>query len=356
MKFDHVLPFIPLYALSRIVYRMTIHHIGYERTTFMQYRRLGHAGVQVSTIALGSWLTYGGSVAEEAAAQCIRKAYDLGITLFDTANVYNHGAAEQIVGRTLKEYPRDSYVLATKVYFPMGEGPNHSGLSRKHIMEQCHASLRRLGADYIDLYQCHRYDDQTPLEETLRALDDLVTQGKVLYVGVSEWSATQIADAVYTARALNLDRIASNQPIYNMLQRYIERDVLPLCEREGIGQVVFSPLAEGVLTGKYKPGQQPPQGSRAADPQINAFMQEFMSDRTLTAVQNLQSLAQQGGYSLAQMALAWTLRQPMVSAAIIGASRPQQVEENAKAAEITLDDDVLAHIDEILGDVVEYER
>jgi voltage-dependent potassium channel beta subunit len=322
----------------------------------MQYRRLGRAGVRVSTIALGSWLTYGGSVGEEIATQCIHRAYDLGINFFDTANVYSHGAAEELVGRALKDFTRDSYVLATKVYFPVGKGPNDRGLSRKHIMEQCHVSLRRLGVDYIDLYQCHRYDSETPLEETLRALDDLVTQGKVLYAGVSEWSATQIADAVYTARELNLDRIASNQPVYNMLQRYIERDVLPLCEREGIGQVVFSPLAEGVLTGKYKPGQQPPQGTRAADPQAGAFMQDMMSDETLNAVQDLQSLAREAGYTLPQMALAWVLRQPMVSAAIIGASRPQQVEENAKASEISLSEDVLRHIDEILGDVVEYER
>ena len=322
----------------------------------MQYRRLGRAGVHVSTIALGSWLTYGGSVGEETAAQSIRKAYELGINFFDTANVYNGGEAERIVGRTLKQYARESFVLATKVYFPVGKGPNDRGLSRKHIMEQCHASLRRLEVDYIDLYQCHRYDSETPLEETLRALDDLVTQGKVLYAGVSEWSATQIDDAVYTARELNLDRIASNQPIYNMLQRYIERDVLPLCEREGIGQVVFSPLAEGVLTGKYKPGHQPPPGTRAADPHSNASIQDLMNDRVLSAVQNLQALAQQSGYSLAQMALAWVLRQPMVSAAIIGASRPQQVEENVKASEITLSEDELRQIDEILGDVVEYER
>ena len=322
----------------------------------MQYRRLGRAGVRVSTIALGSWLTYGESVAEEAAIQCIHKAYELGINFFDTANAYNRGAAEKVVGRALKDFSRDSFVLATKVYFPMGEGPNDQGLSRKHIMEQCHASLRRLGTDYIDLYQCHRYDPDTSLEEVLRALDDLVTQGKVLYVGVSEWSATQIDDAVYTARELNLDRIASNQPIYNMLQRYIERDVLPLCEREGIGQVVFSPLAQGVLTGKYKPGQQPEQGTRAADAESGAYMQQLMNDRVLTAVQNLQTLAQQTGYSLPQMALAWVLRKQIVSAAIIGASRPQQVEENAKASEITLTDDVLQHIDEILGDEVKYSR
>jgi aryl-alcohol dehydrogenase-like predicted oxidoreductase len=322
----------------------------------MQYRRLGRAGVRVSTIALGSWLTYGGSVAEEAAIQCIHKAYELGINFFDTANAYNRGAAEEVVRRALKDYSRDSFVLATKVYFPMGEGPNDRGLSRKHIMEQCHASLRRLGTDYIDLYQCHRYDPETPLEEVLRALDDLVTQGKVLYAGVSEWSAVQIDDAVYTAHELNLDRIASNQPIYNMLQRYIERDVLPLCEREGIGQVVFSPLSQGILTGKYKPGQQPEQGTRAADPESNSFMQDLMNDKVLTAVQKLQTLAQQNGYTLSQMALAWVLRKQIVSAAIIGASRPQQVEENAKASEMTLTDDVLHQIDEILGDEVKYSR
>jgi aryl-alcohol dehydrogenase-like predicted oxidoreductase len=312
--------------------------------------------VRVSTIALGSWLTYGGSVAEEAAIQCIHSAYNLGINFFDTANVYHQGAAEKVVGRALKDYSRASYVLATKVYFPMGNRPNDHGLSRKHIMEQCHASLRRLGTDYIDLYQCHRYDPEVPLEEVLRALDDLVTQGKVLYVGVSEWSATQLADAVYTARELNLDRIVSNQPIYNMLQRYIEPEILPLCEREGIGQVVFSPLAQGVLTGKYQPGQQPQQGTRAADPESNTFMHDLMNEKTLTAVQQLRSVAEQNGYTLAQLALAWVLRKPIISAAIIGASRPQQVEENAKASEMTLSDDVLQRIDEILGEEVKYTR
>ena len=322
----------------------------------MQYRHLGRAGVRVSTIALGSWLTYGSSVAEEAATQCIHKAYELGINFFDTANAYNRGEAEKVVGRALQDFSRDSFVLATKVYFPMGDGPNDRGLSRKHIMEQCHASLRRLGTDYIDLYQCHRYDPEVPLEEILRALDDLVTQGKVLYVGVSEWPAIEIDDAVHIARELNLDRIVSNQPIYNMLERYIEREVLPLCEREGIGQVVFSPLAEGVLTGKYKPGQQAPQGTRAADPKSNTFMQDMLNDKVLTAVQRLQTLAEQHGYSLAQLALAWVLRKPIISAAIIGASRPQQVEENASASEIILTDDVLHQIDEILGDVVKHER
>jgi aryl-alcohol dehydrogenase-like predicted oxidoreductase len=322
----------------------------------MKYRRLGRAGVRVSAISLGSWLTYGGAVEDRTAIACIHQAYDLGINFFDTANQYRQGGAEEVVGRALKDFPRDSYVLATKVFFPMGEGPNDRGLSRKHIMEQCHASLRRLGMDYIDLYQCHRYDPETPLEETLRALDDLVTQGKVLYVGVSEWSATQSADAVYVARALNLDRIVSNQPIYNMLQRYIEREIIPLCEREGIGQVVFSPLAQGVLTGKYRPGQPPEQGTRAADPESNMFMHYLMKDETLAAVQRLQVVAAEAGYPLARLALAWVLRQPNVSSAITGASRPQQVDENARAADITLPDDLVQRIDATLGSVVRYER
>ena len=323
----------------------------------MQYRHLGRAGVRVSTIALGSWLTYGNVTEEETAINCIYKAYEAGVNFFDTANVYNRGEAEKVVGKALSVFSRDSFVLATKVFFPMGEGPNDRGLSRKHIMEQCHASLRRLNTDYVDLYQCHRYDTETPLDEVLRALDDLVTQGKVLYTGVSEWKATQIADAIYTARELNLDKIVSNQPIYNMLTRYIERDVLPLCEREGIGQVVFSPLSQGVLTGKYKPGQQPQQGTRAANAQVNTFMGErLMSDKTLRAVQNLQNLAQQSGYTLSQFALAWVLRQPGVSAAIIGASRPEQVDENVKASEITLSQDILNHADQILEGVVSYEQ
>jgi aryl-alcohol dehydrogenase-like predicted oxidoreductase len=319
----------------------------------MEYRRLGRAGVQVSSISLGSWLTYGsGNV--DTGIQCIKTAYDLGVNFFDTANVYRRGEAEEVVGTAVKDFRRDTFVLATKVFFPMHDGPNGSGLSRKHIMEQCEASLRRLGVEYVDLYQCHRYDDNTPLEETLRALDDLVTQGKALYVGVSEWSAVQIDDAVAIARELNLDRIVSNQPIYNLLERYIEGEIIPLCEREGIGQIVFSPLAQGVLTGKYKPGQQPPSDSRASNPEINAFMGgDLMSDQTLEAVQRLQDVARDGGYSLPELALAWVLRQPNVSSAIIGASRPEQVEQNVKAADITLTDDILERIDEVLDGVVE---
>lgn len=321
----------------------------------MDYRRLGQAGVQVSSISLGSWLTYGsGNV--DTGIQCIKTAYDLGINFFDTANVYRRGEAEEVVGRALADFPRDTYVLATKVFFPMHDRPNGRGLSRKHIMEQCEASLRRLNVEYVDLYQCHRYDDNTPLEETLRALDDLVTQGKVLYVGVSEWSAVQIAEAVSMARELNLDRIVSNQPIYNLLERYIEQDIIPVCERAGIGQIVFSPLAQGVLTGKYRPGEQPPADTRASNPEVNAFMGgDLMSDRTLTAVQRLGKLAEEAGCTLPELALAWVLRQPNVSSAIVGASRPAQVEQNVKAVDVTLSDDLMRSIDEALGDVVPLE-
>lgn len=320
----------------------------------MEYRRLGRAGVQVSEISLGSWLTYGGAVGTETATACIDRAYDLGINFFDTANGYSRGRAEEVLGQALKKYPRDSYVLATKVYFPVAEGPNRGGLSRKHIMEQCEASLRRLGHDYIDLYQCHRYDPNTPLEETLRALDDLVTQGKILYAGVSEWSAVQIVDAVHIAHDLNLDRIVSNQPVYNMLERYIEREVIPVCEREGIGQVVFSPLAQGVLTGKYQPGRQPQQGTRAADPAQNMFMEDVMRDEVLTKVQGLKQVAEEAGCSMSQLALAWVLRQPDVSSAIAGASRPEQVEENVGAADVNLTDELLRRIDEILAGAIQY--
>jgi aryl-alcohol dehydrogenase-like predicted oxidoreductase len=320
----------------------------------MEYRHLGRAGVRVSTISLGSWLTYGNVTETQTATDCIRTAYDAGINFFDTANGYNRGEAEKFVGKALSSYRRDSYVLATKVYSQMGDGPNDRGLSRKHIMEQCHASLKRLGTDYIDLYQCHRYDVETPLDEVLRALDDLVTQGKVIYVGVSQWSVTNIADAVYTSRELNLDKIVSNQPVYNMLNRYIEREMLPLCEREGIGQVVYSPLAQGVLTGKYKPGQQPGSDTRAGNAAVNSSINNLLTDKVLGAVQELQKLANESGYKLSQLALAWILRQPGVSSAIIGASRPDQIEENVKAADIKLSDEQLQRIDTILEGSVQY--
>ena len=318
----------------------------------VEYRRLGGSGVKVSEISLGSWLTYGGSVAEEQATACIHRAYELGINFFDTANVYMRGRAEEIVGRALRGLDRDSFFLATKVFFPMGDGPNDRGLSRKHITEQCHASLRRLGVDYVDLYQCHRYDPNTPLEETLRTLDDLVRQGKVLYVGVSEWSADQISDALRIAKEMNLDRTVSNQPRYNMIQRQIEAEVVPLCEREGVGQVVFSPLAQGILTGKYRPGEAPEQGTRAADPESSRFMRELMNEEVLSAVEGLRPVAQDAGLSMSQLALAWVLRQENVSSAIIGASRPEQVENNAGASGAKLCQDAIGEIDRILDGVI----
>ncbi|MED4227166.1 aldo/keto reductase family protein [Neobacillus cucumis] len=317
----------------------------------MKYRKLGNSGLKVSEIGLGSWLTYGTAVEKDQSTACIHKAYEQGINFFDTANAYNKGAAEVVLGEALKEYPRSSYVLATKVYFSMGKGPNDRGLSRKHIIEQCDASLKRLGVEYIDLYQCHRYDTETPLEETLRALDDLVSQGKVLYTGVSEWSAAQITDAVHIAKEKNLRPLVSNQPIYNMLVRYIEKEVLPVCEREGLGQVVFSPLAQGILTGKYKQGQPVPSSSRAANDRTNSVINSYLNDEVLSRVQKLENIAQNLGVKLSQLALAWVLKHPGVSSAIIGASRQEQVEENVKALEIEIPQPVLDEINLVLAEI-----
>jgi voltage-dependent potassium channel beta subunit len=318
----------------------------------MRYRKLGAWGVKLSEIGLGSWLTYGGYVEDEQATACIQRAFELGVNFFDTANVYRRGAAEEVTGRALKAFRRDDYVLATKVYFPMGEGPNDRGLSRKHIMEQCHASLRRLDVDYIDLYQCHRPDEDTPLEETLRALDDLVTQGKVLYVGVSMWSAERIDEACRIQHKLNLDPIVSNQPEYSLLTRDIEEDVLPVSRQLGIGQVAYSPIAQGVLAGKYKPGEQPPPNTRAATPGDSDFMERFMRDDLLEAVQNLRPIAEELGITMAQLAIAWVLREPGVSSAIVGASRPEQVDENVAASGVELSPEVLARIDEVVAPVL----
>jgi aryl-alcohol dehydrogenase-like predicted oxidoreductase len=319
----------------------------------VEYRRLGASGVRVSEIGLGSWLTYGHGVDADVAGACVARAYELGVNLFDTADVYGRGAAERVLGAALAGYDRSSYVLATKVYFPVGDGPNDRGLSRKHIVEQCHASLRRLGTDYLDLYQCHRFDDETPLDETLRALDDLVRQGKVLYVGVSEWAAGQIADALRLADDLGLDRVVSNQPEYSILQRRIEAEVLPLCAAEGVGQVVWSPLAQGVLTGKYRRGEPPPPDSRAASRQMGTFVGRWLGDEVLDAVERLLVVAAEAGMSLAQLALAWVLHQPDVASAIIGATRPGQVEENCGAAGRVLDAEVLAAVDKAVAGVLE---
>jgi voltage-dependent potassium channel beta subunit len=313
----------------------------------MEYRRLGNTGLKVSEISLGSWLTYGGYVEEQNAAASIDKAYDLGINFFDTANVYMRGEAEIVVGKALKKYVRDSYVLATKVFWPMGDGPNDRGLSRKHVIEQCHASLKRLNTDYVDIYYCHRYDPETPLEETLRALDDLVRQGKVLYVGVSEWTAEQITEAVHLADKKLLDRIVVNQPQYSMLQRYIEKEVIPVSEKHGIGQVVWSPLAQGVLTGKYKKGEKAPEGSRAAQENYKGLF-GLLTDENLDRVELLKEVAADNELSLANLALAWILRQNNVASALVGASRPEQMEENVKASGVKLSAETLARIEDIL--------
>ncbi|OXM82734.1 aldo/keto reductase family protein [Paenibacillus rigui] len=311
----------------------------------MKYRRLGNSGLKVSEISLGSWLTYGGYVGEDPAVQSIEQAYDLGVNFFDTANVYERGEAEKVMGKALSRYPRESYVLATKVFNTMGDGPNDRGLSRKHIMEQAEASLKRLGTDYIDIYYCHRYDPETPLEETLRALDDLVSQGKVLYIGVSEWTPAQIVDAYAIADKLLLDKIIVNQPIYNMFNRYIEKEIIPIGESKGFGQVVFSPLAQGLLTGKYKLGQPIPADSRASS---KNWDEKRLNEAALVKVEQLGKIAGELGIKLSQLAIAWILRQNNVASALVGASRPEQVVENCAASGIALSEDVLQSIEAIL--------
>jgi aryl-alcohol dehydrogenase-like predicted oxidoreductase len=290
----------------------------------MEYRHLGKSGLKISEIAYGN-----------------------------TADVYAGGRAEEVLGRALTGVRRESVEIFTKVYWPLGDGPNNSGLSRKHVTESLHSSLRRLGTDYVDLYQAHRFDYETPLEETLRAFDDLARAGKVLYVGVSEWRAEEIAAALRIADQMGLDRIVSNQPQYNMLWRVIEPEVIPLCEKEGLGQIVFSPIGQGVLTGKYAPGAPPPAGSRATDEAGGAgFISRWMDDQVLSAVAGLPALAAEAGLTPAQLAVAWVLQNPNVSAAIIGASRPEQVRENVAAAGVRLDGDLMRKIDEVLADVI----
>lgn len=312
----------------------------------MEFRRLGNSGLKVSEISLGSWLTYGGYVERENAVKSIQTAYGLGVNFFDTANVYEQGAAEVVVGETLKAFPRESYVLATKVFGKMGDGPNDQGLSRKHIMEQCHASLKRLGTDYVDIYYCHRFDPETPVEETLRALDDLVRQGKILYVGVSRWTAAQMEEALAVADRYLLDRIVVNQPLYNMFERSIEEEIIPLGEKKGIGQVVYSPLAQGVLTGKYASIEKVPENSRASKLGSDRLK---ISEERIHQVQALGRIADEHGISVGQLALAWILRQSNVASALVGASKPEQVEENVKASGVKLSPDTLTAIEEILN-------
>jgi voltage-dependent potassium channel beta subunit len=314
----------------------------------MHYRRLGNSGLRLSEIGLGGWLTFGNVHDERSGREIMDRAFACGINFFDTANVYAAGACETMWGKLLAAYPRSSYVLATKVYFPMGEGPNDRGLSRKHIMEQCEASLRRLQTEAIDLYQCHRFDDTTPLEETVRAMDDLVHQGKIHYWGFSCWPAREIR-RTFEICGDRLYAPVSSQPHYNMLLRDVEMDVLPACRELGVGQVVFSPLEQGVLTGKYRPGQPLPPGSRAGDERQNQFIVDRVSDqRTLEQVVRLQEVADDVGCSIGQLALAWILRRPEITSCIVGATRPVQLEENAAASGIELSGQQLARIDEII--------
>jgi len=312
----------------------------------MEHRQLGDSDLQVSVISLGSWLTYSGGIGRDQTEACTKAAFDAGITFFDTANVYGRGAAETAWGEILSRYPRDSFTLATKVYFPMGG--RDRGLSRAQILKQIDASLARLQTDFVDLYQCHRYDDDVPLEETMGALTEVVEAGKARYIGFSEWPPDKIQAALELP---GVAKFVSSQPQYSMLWRGPEAEVIPLCERNGISQVVWSPLAQGVLTGKYRPGEAPPADSRATSSSMNRFIKQWLNDEMLAAVQALRPVADEAGLTMSQLALAWILRQDNVAAAIIGATRPEQVHENAAAAGGELSDDTLAAIDEAVGAV-----
>jgi aryl-alcohol dehydrogenase-like predicted oxidoreductase len=314
----------------------------------MRYRQLGDSDLNVSEISLGSWLTYGGGVGDDAARACVDAAFEVGINFIDTANVYARGAAEDFLGDVLQSRPRDSYVLATKLYFPMDDTGENEGLSRQQVEKQIDDSLRRLRTDYVDLYQCHRYDRNTPLEETMAALSDVVNSGRARYIGFSEWSPAQIQAALDLSREKGYAKFVSSQPQYSMLHRDPEREVFPLCQANGISQIVWSPLAQGALTGKYKPGAPPPEGSRATSRQMGAMMSGWLGDDVLETVQRLVPVAERLGITMAQLALAWVLREENVASAIVGASRPEQVRDNASASGIELDAETLAEIDGIL--------
>ena len=319
----------------------------------MKFRYLGNSGLKVSEICYGNWLTHGSQVENETATKCVRAALESGITSFDTADVYANTVAESVLGKALKGERRESLEIFTKVYWPTGpKGPNDCGLSRKHIMESIHGSLRRLGTDYVDLYQAHRYDSETPLEETMQAFADVVRQGKALYIGVSEWDANQIREGQTLAKELGIS-LVSNQPQYSMLWRVIEEWVVPTSAELGLSQICWSPVAQGVLTGKYLPGEQPPKNSRATDTKGGATMiQRLLGDDVLTAVQRLRPIAEELELSMAQLAVAWVLQNPNVACAIIGASRPRQVKENVAASGVVLSPEVMSRIDDALGDVV----
>lgn len=320
----------------------------------MEFRKLGGSGLYISALTYGNWITHGSQVESEAAIKCVKAALNSGITTFDTADVYAGTRAESVLGKALKGVKRESYELLTKVYWPTGQGKNERGLSRKHIMESLHASLKRLHTDHIDLYQAHRFDFEVPLEETLAAFEDLIRQGKVHYIGFSEWNAEQISRALKIQRERGYTQFVSSQPQYSMLWRVIESEVIPLSQREGISQIVWSPVAQGILTGKYKAGAKPPQGSRATDKKGGAAMiSRWMRDDVLTAVEKLAPIADGLGLTMAQLALAWVLQNPNVASAIIGASKPSQIKENVKAAEVALDKETMSAIDNALGSLPE---
>ncbi len=312
----------------------------------MELRRLGDSEIEVSEVSLGSWLTYSGGIEREQTEACTRRAFEVGINFFDTSNVYGTGRAEEAWGEILSGYERDSYVLATKVFFPMSE--SDSGLSAEQIRKQLDASLRRLRTDYVDLYQCHRFDVETPIEETMEALTEAVESGKVREIGFSEWTNEQIQAALAVEGTVKL---VSSQPQYNMIWRAPEAELFPLCSANGIGNIVWSPLAQGVLTGKYEPGREPPEDSRAASDEMSFAIDRYMDDAVLSAVQRLRPVADEAGLTMVQMALAWVLRRDEVSSAIIGASRPEQVDQNVAASGVELSDDTLAAIDEALAGV-----
>lgn len=313
----------------------------------MEFRTLGRSGLRISEISYGNWLTHGSQIEEEQATACVHTALELGITTFDTADVYAGTRAEEVLGRALKGQRREGLEIFTKVFWPTGPGPNDRGLSRKHILESIDNSLRRLQTDYVDLYQAHRYDPNTPLEETMLAFADVVRSGKALYIGVSEWEADQIRAGHELARELRVPLI-SNQPQYSMLWRKIEPEIVPTCEELGLSQIVFSPLGQGVLTGKYLPGQAPPANSRATDSSGAQFISKFLTDEILAAVQNLRPIAEQAGLTMGQLAIAWVLQNSNVASAIVGASRPEQLRESVGAVGRTLEPELLKAIDDVL--------
>ncbi len=316
----------------------------------MKYRKAGRSGLSISEISLGTWFNFDSAQDTKHPIELIKAAYEFGINNFDCANIYGPTphSAETLIGEALSPYPRDSYILSTKVFWPVADGPNQRGLSRKHITSEVDKSLRALKTDYIDIFYCHRYDKDTDLEETLRALDDLIRQGKVLYIGTSQWRSYKIMEGIQLQKRMNLNQFIVNQPIYNLLNRYIEKEIIPCCSDLGMGQIVYQGLAQGVLTGKYTPSQFAPAGSRAATEQGKEQMKSYLSPETLSKVEQINTIANKAGLTLAQLSLAWILRQPNISSVIIGASKFEQIVENCKSIDICLDDQTVKHIEQVI--------